>query len=322
MKARENCKVRSQFMNKNFNEVLEILPKEILEILKGRDDLSYLQEIRLRANKPLTFQLGEKEVITSYNVSSENIKSLIKRISNFSIYAFEEELRQGYITIKGGHRVGISGSCIIENNSVKTIKNISSINIRICREVIGCGKKLMPFIVKNKSLENTIIISPPKCGKTTLLRDICRIISNGYENIGGKKISLIDERSEIAASYLGVPQLDVGIRTDVYDGCIKSEGVIMAIRALSPDIIICDEIGIEKDMESIVLAMNSGVNVITTIHGYGVEDLFRRKVFLNLIDNKVFKKAIVLSNRRGISTIEYVYDMDSNKVVWGEKNDF
>lgn len=305
-------------MDKNLKEIIDVLPNDVNSLIKGRSDANMLQEIRLRVNRPICMQIGNKEVVTSYITNMEEIKFIVQRISNYSIYAFEEEIRQGYITIKGGHRVGLSGNCVMENESVKTIKNISSINIRVCRQVIGCGKKLIPFILEGNDVLNTIIISPPKCGKTTILRDISRILSNGYLNIPGKKISVVDERSEIAACYMGVPQLDIGIRSDVYDNCIKSEGIIMAIRALSPEVIICDEIGTEKDMYSIIQAINSGVNVITTIHGFGVEDLFKRKVFSNIIDNKVFSRAIVLSNRKGISTIESVYDLSKNKKIWGE----
>ena len=296
----------------NMNYIFEVLPNKINEDLRKLDELNWLQEIRIKINKPIIYEVGMKEVISSYIVTQEDLKGILQRMSEFSIYAFEEEIKRGYITIKGGHRIGICGRCIIENNKIKTIRDIASLNIRICREIIGCANKIMPYIIQNHHIDNTIIISPPKCGKTTLLRDIARNLSNGMEkyDYNGQKVCIIDERSEIGACYKGMPQMRVGIRTDVLDGSPKSEGIMMAIRSMSPEVIICDEIGTYDDMDSIIMALNSGINLITTIHGFGIEDLFRRNVFKKLIDNKVFKKAIVLNNKNGVGTIDYIYDFD------------
>lgn len=299
-------------------EILNILPQniktELGDILQRKD----LQEIRIREDKPLMVELGKEEIICKYTPSKEDLKAIVQRMSNYSIYAFEEEIKKGYITIKGGHRVGICGRCVMEKDEVKTIRSIASLNIRVCREVIGCSNSIMKFIFKNNSVTNTIIISPPKCGKTTLLRDIVRNISDGIneKKIVGKKVCIIDERSEIGACYNGVSQLKTGVRTDILDSCLKSEGIMMAVRSMSPDVIVCDEIGTYKDMDSILFALNSGVNLITTIHGYGIEDLYNRKVFKEIIENKVFKRAIVLSSKDGAGTIEYVYDFISSAVVW------
>jgi stage III sporulation protein AA len=176
----------------------------------------------------------------------------------------------------------------------------------------------MKFLTREDEIINTIIISPPKGGKTTLIRDIVRNISGGMQNIGltGKKICVIDERSEIGACFNGIPQMNLGIRTDVLDGCPKSQGIIMAIRSMSPDVIVCDEIGTYKDMESILTALNSGISLIVTIHGYGIEDLYGRPVFKEIVDNKIFKRAIVLSSRKGSGTVEYVYDFTNSSVIW------
>lgn len=302
-------------------EILHMLSDRLSREVKYFMDNDDLQEIRIRANKPLIFEIGEKEVLSKYKVSMEDINTIVKRISNYSIYAFEDEIRRGYITIKGGHRIGICGRCVIEKNQVKTIKNISSLNIRICRQVLGCSNNIMKFILDKSEVINTIIISPPKCGKTTLIRDITRNISDGDANFKGKKVCVVDERSEIGACSCGVPQLDIGIRTDVMDGCLKSEGIIMAIRSMSPDVIVCDEIGNYKDMESIVTALNSGVSLITTIHGYGIEDLYRRPVFKEIVENEVFKRAIVLSYRKGAGTVEYIYDFINKVKIPGKYND-
>ncbi len=299
-------------------DLFEILPKTIRSKLEQIDKVHLLEELRIKVNKPIFIHIGSKEEAWDYVATAEDIKYIMQRVSNYSIYAFEDEIRQGYITIKGGHRVGLCGICVIENNSIKTIKDISSINIRVCKEVIGCADKVMPYIINNNIVYNTIIISPPKCGKTTLLRDIARQISKGDKdrNFHGRNVSVIDERSEIAGSFKGVPQMDLGMRSDVLDNCPKSQGIMMAIRSMSPDVIVCDEIGTQQDMESILMALNSGINLITTIHGFGIEDLYKRLVFKDIVENYVFTRGIVLSNRKGIGTIESIHDFAKGAEVW------
>jgi stage III sporulation protein AA len=299
----------------NTREVLDILPNKIQEILESCD-LTYLQEIRIKLNKPIIIQVGENEKILKYATTIEDIKLIVKRISNYSIYAFEEEIKQGYITIKGGHRVGICGDCVLEGKNIKTIKNISSLNIRICREIIGCADVVFPFLFSMNYLLNTIIISPPKCGKTTMLRDIVRKLSDGTSNFKAMRVCIIDERSELGACYNGAPQLQVGIRTDILDNCPKSIGIMMAIRSMSPDVIVCDEIGTYADVESILTALNSGVSIITTIHGNNIEDLFNRVVFDEIIKNNVFKRAVILNGLNGVGNIDNIYDLTKREAIW------
>jgi len=297
--------------------VLDIFPNNIKQIIESLE-IKELEEIRIKVDKPLLLQIGRHEIQQDYNPTREDVKNILYKLSNFSLYAVSEELKQGFITVKGGHRVGICGNCVMERNKVKTIKDISSINVRVCREIIDCSNKVIPYIVENNNVYNSIIISPPKCGKTTILRDIARKLSDGMPSLEfrGKKISIIDERSEIGGCYNGIPQLQIGIRTDIFDNCPKSEGIMMAIRSMSPDIIICDEIGSKADVESILMALSSGVKLITTIHGFGIEDLTNREVFKDLIGNKVFKRGIVLSNSEGTGTIEYVYDFTKGEKIW------
>lgn len=299
----------------NLQDILDVLPNNIKDFVINVKNLQNLQEIRLRVNKPLILQIGQNEVLCSLIVKNDDIKNTLKRMSNYSIYSIEDELKQGYLTIKGGHRVGICGNCIIEKNKVKTMKNISSLNIRICREVLGCSRKIMQYLIQDDHIYNSIIISPPKCGKTTLIRDVVRNISNGVTDLklNGRKVCVIDERSEICACSDGIPQLDVGIRTDVMDNCPKSDGIMMAIRSMAPDVIACDEIGSSEDMNSIIAALNCGINLITSIHGFGIEDIYNRQVFKNVIENKVFQRAIVLSCKHGAGTLEYVYDFINRK---------
>lgn len=292
-------------------EIIGIFPLKIGTLLKDRFLKEQIYEVRIKSGRPILVYSKYGESIINYICTKEDIKSMVQKISNYSLYAYEEDIRQGFITIKGGHRIGIAGECVMENGEVKTIRNISSVNIRICREIIGCSDKVMKYIVSKHRVYNTIIISPPKCGKTTIIRDIARNLSNGISSLGacGRKVVVIDERSEIGACHLGIPQSDLGIRTDVLDNCLKREGLIMAIRSLSPEVLICDEIGTKGDIEALMMAFNSGVNLITTIHGFTIEDLYKRKVFNDLLDNEILERAIILSNRNGIGTVENVYSL-------------
>ena len=298
-----------------YDEIYKILPKEISNIVKQYLQEDAVQEIRIKSGKPVILNLSYGEKVLDYRTTSEDLKFMMAKVSNYSLYAFEEEIKQGYITLKGGHRVGLAGECVISNGEVRTIKNISSLNIRICREIIGSSNKIMNLITNNNRVYNTLIVSPPKCGKTTILRDIAKNISNGmYKiNLSGKKVTIVDERSEIAACYNGVPQMNVGIRTDILDNCLKKSGMIMAIRSLSPEVLICDEIGTKGDLEALNMAFNCGVNIIATVHGYDINDVYGRAVFKDLIDNCILERIILLSNRKGAGTIEKVYKVSRER---------
>lgn len=294
----------------NEDEILKVLPMNISTLIKDILYKKSIQEIRFRSEKPIIINTFDEEIIVPYISKVEDIKNIITKISNYSLYAYEEEIKQGYITIKGGHRIGIAGECVMVNGEVRTIRNISSINIRVCREVIGCSKELLTYINDKGKILNTLIVSPPKCGKTTMIRDLAKNISNGFNGINGKKVSIIDERSEIAACFNGVPQLDVGIRTDVLDNCLKKEGILMSIRSLSPEVIICDEIGTNGDIEALNKAFNSGVNVIVTIHGDDIGDIYSRPILKNLFEMKIIDRIITLNNKRKVGNIDKVYSID------------
>lgn len=298
------------------DEIIRILPEKIGNEIKNFIREGNIQEIRIKVGKPIILILSDEEKILDYITTNDEVKGILVKISNYSLYAYEEEIKQGYITIKGGHRVGIAGECVISNGEIKTIKNISSLNIRISKAVVGSSKKIMPLITGGDRIYNTLIISPPKCGKTTILRDIAKNISNGMYAVGlkGKKVVVIDERSEIAACYNGVPQMDVGIRTDVLDNCLKKTGMIMAIRSLSPDVLICDEIGTLGEVEALNMAFNSGVNIVVTVHGFDIEDIYSRKVFKELIDESIIERVVVLSSRKGAGTIERIYKIERGEI--------
>ncbi len=238
-------------------------------------------EVRLRCNAPLILLKGKEEyylhrdtgltknISDAYRINVGEIREMMEYISNFSVYAYEDEMRQGFLTIQGGHRVGICGKAVMQEKKIKTIRNISFLNIRLAREKKGCADGVMPYLFENGRLCHTLIISPPGCGKTTLLRDIIRQLSNG-----GLKIGVVDERSEIAACYHGVPQNDLGIRTDVLDGCPKTTGVELLLRSMSPEVIAVDELGGAEDIAVMKKSIYCGCKLLATAHGEGWEEWF------------------------------------------------
>ena len=312
--------------NYKIHEVLKYMPKEIKAMIEEMQPtlLETMEEVRLRQNKPIILYGGGREYIinikgqlvfdpkNAYFCTLDDIKNAVSLITNFSLYSFEDDIRNGFVTIEGGHRVGICGKAVLENGKIRTFRDISFINYRVARQVLGAADKVLQYILKeDNGVYNTLIISPPQCGKTTILRDIVRQISGGISTMGfkGKKVGLIDERNEIAACSLGLPKNDVGIRTDVLDGCPKAEGIQIMIRSMSPDIIATDEIGRNEDAGAVLDAINAGVKIITTIHGSNIED-FLRKPALEKLHENLFERYIIMSRRQGVGTIDAVLDLN------------
>lgn len=296
-------------------QILPILATEIAEALERRNtDFDGLQEIRLRTEKPMVIIEGGKEIFVTdsennrLTVTGKEIRETLDYISNYSLYAYENELRQGFITIEGGHRVGIAGQTVLEQNKVKNMKYISSVNIRISHEIKGCADQVMPYISKNGELCHTMIISPPRCGKTTLLRDIVRQVSDGCRWVKGTTVGVVDERSEIGGCYRGESQNDLGIRTDILDCCPKAEGMLMLIRSMAPRILAVDEIGAKEDVSAIEYALHCGCIMLATAHGSSVEELRKKPLFDELIENRRFERYVVLSNKKSTGGVEGIYD--------------
>lgn len=279
--------------------VLEYLPLNIRKFIIEKENI---EEIRLRSNKPLALKIGQEMRMIEHIVSQQEIMQSFERICENSVYSYRRQICDGYITIKGGNRVGIVGSAVVDNEKVININYISSLNFRIAKQRIGCSNKIIKDIIdfKNNNIYNTLIVSPPGCGKTTLLRDIVRNVSDGINAIGfkGKTVGVVDERGEIAAMYKGIPQNDIGVRTDVIDNMPKPEAMRMLVRSMSPDIIACDEIGSLEDVKAIDYAMYSGVKGIFTAHGKDIEEINKNSEISILLKKSVFERIILLNPRK------------------------
>lgn len=291
-----------------YKQLERILYKELRIYLQmERLSLKKMYEIRIRIGQPVILYYNGREVITPLITSEKHLKESMDYICQYSVYAYENELKQGFITIEGGHRVGVAGQVLMENGAVKRMNYVSSINIRISHEVIGCADQLFPHICKNETICNTLLISAPRCGKTTLLRDAIRQISDGNVWIQPHTIGVIDERSELAACYHGIPQNKIGMRSDVLDACQKTQGMLMLIRSMSPKVIAMDEIGAKDDVMSIGYAMRCGVKILATIHGESMDEIKEKPYVRELLQEKVFERYVVLK-QNSIGKIEAIYD--------------
>lgn len=315
-------------MVKKKEALLRIFAPKIRVILeKAKMEYKGLQEIRLRVNGPLLVEYeGREQALTKegefaeanerpYIVTEQDLKDTLQIVSSYSLYAYEEEVKQGFLTISGGHRIGIVGKAVVEGGRVKSLKYVSCMNVRLAHQVKGCADKVIPYVVEKDEPCNCLIISPPRCGKTTLLRDMVRQFSNGTRSILGKNVGVVDERSEIAGCYMGISQNDVGMRTDILDCCPKSEGMMMLIRSMAPDIVAVDEIGDEKDANAIETVIHCGCKLFATVHGSSMEDIQRKPLLKKLMEENIFDRYLLLEKTKETGSKCTVYD-GSGKILF------
>lgn len=290
-------------MNTTFDEILKKLPSGIFNNLNTlpQSILSETEEIRLRCGRNIRLKSHLFEKTIPHIVTSDELRSTLNSLIKYSYYAYEQDLANGFVTIEGGHRVGVCGKAVIKNGRPALIKEISSMNIRFAKEIKNCADGLVNEVIdENKRIRNTLIVSPPGCGKTTMIRDLTRNISNR-----GFQVAVCDERSEIAGMYCGRAGFDLGSRTDVLDGCDKAYGIPMLIRSMAPDAIITDEIGKTEDIKAVQQCLSTGVALITTIHGSNMEEI-ESSAIGQLIRDRVFKCIIFLTNAGGPGTVKEV----------------
>lgn len=283
--------------------VLRMLPRNIATLIDGKK-IDKLQEIRIRVNRNAILKYDDEEIVTDYIPNESSMIEILHRLCENSIYSYQTQICNGYITLYGGHRVGITGHVVMNNGKINNINYISALNFRIAKEIIGASNKLLKYVIEDGEIQNTLIVSKPGNGKTTILRDLIRNLSNmGYT------VSLIDERGEIAAMYNGVPQNDVGLRCDVLDNVTKSIGMKIAVRTMSPDIIVSDEIGTKEDVDAINYGVLSGVHGIFTAHGNTIMDLKLNENLNKLYEQKLFNKIVFLEKR---GKIRNIYSLEDN----------
>jgi stage III sporulation protein AA len=314
-------------MDEKYIQALAGLPKRIATMLKDipRDLQNRVREICLRKNKPLvvaTFQgdyfltqngqLSRDVHRDLYLINQSDIEECIHILTEYSVHSYIDKINMGFITIEGGHRAGIVGSCVLSGDKILSITDISSINLRIARQIKGVAKPYVHSLYCNK-LCSTLIVGAPASGKTTLLRDMTRLLADG--ELGYYvKISVIDERGEIAAVKNGVAQNDVGLTTDVLDGYKKGDGMIIAIRSMSPKVIVLDEIGSYDDAYSIRQGLNAGVTIIATTHAGSLEELKRKKYIYELVSEGAFERIILLHGSDKPCMVKEIIHLDAANI--------
>ncbi len=304
--------MNSEGKEKTVLSVAEYLPKGIKELIVSLPlrVKQAVTEIRLRAGRPLQLTLKNESVFLSqvgqvchlyqhglYNVSPEEIEWSFRRMCEFSVYAYSQQIKDGYITLKNGCRVGIAASAVYSDGEIKSFCSVSSLNIRIANEYIGCASRLLPYLG-----DGLLIAGPPASGKTTLLRDAVRSLSYGL-GLVRRRVSVIDTRGEIAAVLNSVPQNDVGPLTDVITSCSKSEGIEIALRTLNPEVIAFDEIGSLTEAEEVIKGFNAGADVLTTVHCGSPDELMHREQATALIKSRVVKTIAFVSEPGGMPLI-------------------
>jgi stage III sporulation protein AA len=279
-----------------------------------------VQEIRLRAGRPVMLSLPEGPVFVTKQglptftqcgallyAQKSDIDEAFRMICDCSVHSHQREIQNGFVTLHGGHRAGICGTAVTQNNTVSNIRDISSINIRIARDIAGAANEVVAALTSGGKIAGSLIIGPPGCGKTTILRDLARILSTGTQLTRMMRVAIVDERGEIAATFQGQPQNDLGPCCDVLDGYPKGEGIMQAVRCLSPDVVICDEIGGEDDERAVEMSLNAGVAVIASAHAASMRELMMRPQTARLVSTGAFKKAVRLKGRECPGTIAEVY---------------
>ena len=282
-------------------QILKTLPPRLREgfLAFSPADWGKLEEIRLRPHAPilLRFRDGERE-LSGLAVLPGELELILELASRASLHTVLPQLRRGYLTLQGGHRLGVCGSVRLREGEIHAISPISSLDLRLARQVRGAGEGLLSALCPDGAFRSALILAPPGAGKTTLLRDIVRCLSDGV-GCRPHRVGLADERGEVAALYRGEPQLDVGRRTDVMEGCPKAQALMLLLRGMNPRVLAADEITAPEDVAAMTNAAGCGVELLCTAHGRGREDLLRRKLYREMMEQGIFHTLVTICVKNG-----------------------
>ena len=289
--------MKQEQMIRRYREAAAVLPVQLRKaaMTLPEEQQCRAEELRMRVGQPLTVLLPEGEIFLGESVKAEDLEVLCNIATEFSRYAAAETVREGYLAVKGGFRIGLCGTAVMKDGVNTNLKNFSSASVRIAREHTGIAEDLAQQLFRDGDFQNTLILSPPGAGKTTLLRDLVRSLSAGVAPYGPRRVSLIDERGEVAVMYRGEPQMDVGPYTDVLDACPKALGIPMVLRAMNPQIIAVDEITAYQDITAMSLAVGCGVRLLATIHAADLAELQEKPLYRTLMKERIFTFAVWIS---------------------------
>ena len=283
----------TEYAREQFIQAAAFLPRHLRGALANLPDelQSKAEEIRLRAGRPLTLVTAGEEISTGSVISTQDLELTMEIASQCSVYTVLDQVKNGYVALRGGHRLGICGTGVIKNGEIENLRRVSSLSLRVAREFPGVGASVLAELQEKGVFQSTLIISPPGKGKTTLLRELIRCISDG-QGIPPHRVGVADERGELAAMYGGEPGMNIGARTDIMDGCAKAAAMLMLLRGMNPQVIAADEITDPEDIRAMELATGCGVSLLATAHAGSLEDLCRRGLYRRLMEQGIFQRIL------------------------------
>ncbi|NBI67692.1 stage III sporulation protein AB [Pseudoflavonifractor sp. 60] len=282
-------------------QALRVLPQRLRQeaLALSPEERARTEEFRLRTGWPMTAVWdGEEHSLGGPPVGGEELEQLVELASQASLHAVLDQVRRGYLTAAGGHRIGLCGTAVLQNGELHSLRGLSSANLRIARQVRGAARPVLDGLCPGGRLGDTLILAPPGLGKTTLLRDLIWSVSEG-EGCAPLRVALADERGEVAAMYQGRPQLEVGRRTDVMEGCPKAQGLMLLLRAMNPQVLAADEITAPEDVQALMTAAGCGVTLLATAHGEDESDLERRPLYRVLLAEGLFQYLVQIRRTEG-----------------------
>ena len=291
-----------KYNSQAYRQAAQVLPLSLrgAALALPEDKQGGAEELRLRVGRPMTAVFPQGELTLGTNpVTGRELEQLLELASRASVHTVADQLRRGYLTVEGGHRVGLCGTPVLRDGQIHGLGRLSSAAIRVARQVTGAAAPVERELLNTEGkLCSTLILAPPGAGKTTLLRDLIRMTSQG-EGMVPQRVAVADERGEVAALWNGVPQLDVGERTDVLEGCPKAQALMLLLRAMNPQVLAADEITAPEDVAALISAAGCGVKLLATAHGSGREDLFRRPLYRQLMEARVFERLLLIRTEKG-----------------------